>query len=60
MRKCRSLIGMQVDVYRFPRGQTCMHGLGLPAYGSAEKLKEKLFVALESFAAPGGDAFYLD
>jgi hypothetical protein len=37
-----------------------MHGLGLPAYRSAEKLQEKLFMALESFAAPGGDAFHLD
>ena len=45
---------------RFPRGQTCMHGLGLPAYRSAEKLREKLFIALESFSAPGGDAFHLD
>jgi len=25
-----------------------------------DKLREKLFMALESFAAPGGDAFHLD
>jgi len=37
-----------------------MHGLGLPAYNSAEKLREKLFMALESFSAPGGGAFHLD
>jgi hypothetical protein len=37
-----------------------MHGLGLPEYRSVEKLREKLFIALESFAAPGGDAFHLD
>jgi hypothetical protein len=37
-----------------------MHGLGLPQYSSPEKLREKLFMALESFAAPGGDAFHLD
>jgi len=48
------------DEEMFPRGQTCMHGLGLPAYRSDEKLREKLLIALESFAAPGGDAFHLD
>jgi hypothetical protein len=37
-----------------------MHGLGLPEYRSVEKLREKLFIALESFAAPGGDAFHFD
>jgi len=36
-----------------------MHGLGLPAYTSEAKLREKLLFALASFSAPGGDAFHL-
>jgi len=48
------------DEEMFPRGQTCMHGLGLPAYSSVGKLREKLFMALENFAVPGGNAFHLD
>lgn len=55
-----SIFKSGTDEEMLPRGQTCMHGLGLPAYGSLEKLKEKLFMALESFSAPGGDAFHLD
>jgi hypothetical protein len=37
-----------------------MHGLGLPEYSSLERLRSKLFVALEHFASEGGQAFHFD